>query len=167
VNLAEEQPMFKRIAFPALILCCTATLVLGRPVNAPGYQEMFQQADLIVIATPAANADLPGPTTVPNIISVDNTGRGRDIPATRVETTFDAVTLFKGKLAGDATSFKLLHLKLANPADADGINAAQLIDFNPTDPAHYLMFLKLRADGSDEPFNGQTDPTYSIEKLSH
>ena len=158
--------MFTRVAFPALILCCTATLVLGRLVNAPGHKEMSEQADLIVIATPTGNADLPGPTTLPNIVSVDNTGRRHEIPATRVETTFHAVALLKGKLADNSTSFKLLHLKLANPVDAGGESAPQLIDFNPTDRAQYLMFLKLRTDGSFEPYNGQTDPVYSIEKLS-
>jgi hypothetical protein len=140
--------MFTRVAFPALILCCTATLVLGRLVDMPSYKQMSEHADLIVIATPTGNADLPGPTTLPNIASVDNTGRRHDIPATRVETTFHAVTLLKGKLADNSNSFKLLHLKLANPADADALSAPQLIDFKPTDRVQYLMFLKLRTDGS-------------------
>jgi hypothetical protein len=158
--------MFTRVTFAAVILCCTASFVLGRLVNEPGYKEMSEQADLIVIATPTGNAELPGLATLPNIISVDNSGRGRDIAAKRVETTFYAVTLLKGKLAGGAGSLKLLHLKLANPADADGDSAPHLIDFNPTERAQYLMFLKLRTDGSYEPFSGQTDPVYSIEKLS-
>jgi hypothetical protein len=157
--------MFTRVAFLILILCCTTTLVLGRLVNAPSYKEMSEQADIIVIATPTDNADLAGPTTLPNIISVDNTGHRHDIPATRVETTFHAVALLKGKLADNSNSFKLLHLKLANPADAGGDSAPELIDFNPTDRAQYLMFLKLRTNGSYEPFNGQTDPIYSIKKL--
>lgn len=166
MNFSEEQTIFTRVAFLILILCCTTTLVLGRLVNAPSYKEMSEQADLIVIATPTGNADVAGPTTLPNIISVDNTGHRHTIPATRVDTTFYAVALLKGKLADNSNSFKLLHLKLANPADAGGDSPPQLIDFNPTDRAQYLMFLKLRTDGSFEPFNGQTDPIYSIEKLS-
>jgi hypothetical protein len=126
---------------------------------------MSEQADLIVIATPTGNADLPGPTTLPNIASVDNTGRGHEIPARRVETTFHAVTLLKGKLADSSTSFKLMHLKLSNPADGGGRGAPQLMDFDPTSGAQYLMFLKLRTDGSYEPFS-QTDPIDSIEKLA-
>jgi hypothetical protein len=125
---------------------------------------MYEQADLIVIATPTDNADLPGPTTLPNISSVDTSGRWHEIPANRIETTFHVVTLLKGKLA-DSSTFKLMHLKLSNPADAGGFGGPQLIDFEPADRAQYLMFLKLRTDGSYEPFS-QTDPVDSIEKLA-
>lgn len=158
--------MFKRAAFPIVIFCCTATLVWGRLMYMPGYKQMSEHADLIVIATPTVNADLPGQTTLPNSVWVDDTGRKHDIPATRVETMFHAVALLKGKLADNSDSFKLLHLKLVNPADGDALGAAQLIDFKPADRVQYLMFLKLGTDGSYEPFSGQTDPINSIEKLS-
>ncbi len=158
--------MFTRTSIVLAILFCTTGLLFGRLVNAPSYKQMAEHADLVVIATPTANADLPGPTTLPNVTIVDKNGVGREIPATRVETTFHTIAVLKGKLAESEQSFKLLHLKYVNPADANVSRAAQLMEFTAGDRTQYLMFLKLRDDGSYEPFNGQTDPIYSIEKLS-
>lgn len=158
--------MLKRASSIALLVLCTASLVIGRLVSMPGYKRMSAQADLIVIATPTANTDLPGPTTMPEIASVDNAGNLHRIQATQVETEFHAVAVLKGNLADNKTSFKLLHLKLVDQADAEPIGAPELVKFTTGDGSQYLMFLKSSADGFYEPFNGQTDPVYSIEKLN-
>ena len=149
----------------AVVLFLSAELALARIANAPGYKTMSEQADLIVIATPTDNADLPGATTVPGIASVSKDGKQREIPATRVQTTFKPTAILKGTLPDNSATFKLIHLKLVDPADANSRVAAQLVEFKPADRAQYLMFLKASADGTYEPFTGQVDPVYSIEKL--
>ena len=126
---------------------------------------MSERADLVVIATPTANSDLPGTTTVPNLVSTSKDGTQRAIPATRVQTSFRPRAVLKGKLSNASGSIEVIHLKLVDPADGKARGAAQLIEFKPTDRAQYLMFLKANDDGTYEPCSGQVDPVYSIEKL--
>jgi len=149
----------------AVVLLLSAELALARITDAPGYKKMSEQADLIVIATPTENSDLPGTTAVPNLVSTSKDGKQRQIPATRVQTTLKLTAILKGILPNDSATIKLIHLKLVDPADANARGAAQLIDFKPADRAQYLMFLKANADGTCEPLTGQVDPVNSIERL--
>ena len=149
----------------AAVLFLSAEIALARIADAPGYKKMSEQADLIAIATPTENSDLPGTTTVPNLVATSKDGKQRAIPATRVQTTFKPTTILKGTLANNSATFKLIHLKLVDPADANARGAAQLIEFKPADRAQYLMFLKANSDGTYKPFSGQVDPVNSIEKL--
>jgi hypothetical protein len=75
------------------IYLVTASLAFARPANMPDDKQMSDQADLMVIATPTDNADLPGPTTVPSVISTDSTGNTHLIPAIRVQTTFRPIAI--------------------------------------------------------------------------
>ena len=153
--------------FLATSICLiTAGVAFARFTNRLDYKQMADQADLIVIATPTGNTDLPGPATVPNVIATDfNTHVSHVIQAIQVDTSFRPVAVLKGKLPDKATSFKLLHLRFADPADGTGMNAAMLVTFKPNDGSQYLLFLKAGPDGAYEPVNGQTDPAWSVEKL--
>jgi hypothetical protein len=148
-----------------VLLLLLTELVSARVAAMHGYKEMSEQADLIAIATPTENSDLPGTTTVPNLVSTSKDGKQHAIPATRVQTTFKPTAILKGKLSNKSASIELIHLKLVDPADGKGRGAAQLIEFKPADRAQYLMFLKGNNDGIYEAFSGQVDPIDSIEKL--
>jgi len=154
--------MRKHLSLVLAVCVHAAGVAYARPVNLPDYKVMTAQADLVVIATPTANADLPGETTIPGVIQQDLEGKKRMIPAIRVETTFRAVAVMKGKLTGE--NFKL-PLRFVNAADSSGTNVPMLVTFDPKEGFQYLLFLKLGADGVYEPFNGQTDPAFSVEKL--
>ena len=157
--------MSVRKLLSAFVLLLSAEIVWARIAPVHDYKEMSEQADLIVIATPTENSDLPGQTTVPNLASTSKDGKRREIPATRVQTTFKPTAILKGKLSNKSASIELVHLKLVDPADGKERGAAQLIEFKPADQAQYLMFLKANDDGTYEPFTGQVDPVDSFERL--
>jgi hypothetical protein len=154
-----------RTLIPAFVVLLSAELALARIGPTHGYKTMSEQADLVAIATPTQSSQLPGTTTLPNLISISRDGKRREIPATRVRTTFRLTAILKVKHPTNSASIELIHLKLVDPADALADDAQQLIEFKPADRAQYLMFLKANSDGTYEPITGQEDPIYSFEKL--
>ena len=142
-------------------LLLIVSVCFARPVQVFDYEKMTAKANLVVIATPVEikileeKGDLPG-------VRWNN----QPIRVLGLETTFEVSVCFKGKLPlTKKPRIVLHHYRLKNPKLAEVPNAVQLLNFKPGDRSQYLMFLKREKDGRYAPFNGQTDPIYSVEKL--
>ena len=143
----------------------TLSLIVGdgiaRPVKRFDYDRMTAQADLVVIASHIAVKRLEEKTNLPHV-----RWGNQPICVLGLETTFEVSVCFKGKLqATKKPRIVLYHYRLENPRLAEVPNAVHLLQLKPGDRSQYLMFLKREKDGRYTPFNGQTDPVYSIEKL--
>jgi len=144
-------------------LSLIVSVCFARPVQVFDYDKMTAKADLVVIATPIAIKRLEEKTNLPGV-RWDN----QPIRVLGLETTFKISVCFKDKLpATKKPRIVLHHYRLENPKLAEVPNAVQLLQFKPGDRSQYLMFLKREKDGRYTPFNGQTDPIYSVEKLKN
>ncbi len=143
-----------------VILAISGIVALARPVWIPGYKEMTEKSDLVVIATPVARKELPGRTVMPGV-QRDN----KPIPAVQIETTFHIAVVLRGQVPAGQEQFTLLHLLDADPPPGGGANALELVDFQPNSGNEYLLFLKRLGDGRYEAMNGQTDPAISVKRL--
>ncbi len=119
------------------------------------YQELYDQADLVVIAKPVSTQETAEKSTLPNIA-----------PAVRViglSTEFDISLLMKGDKS--VKKAVLHHYRLADPKQLM-MNGPNLACFDPKQPTRFLLFLHREADGRYSPVSGQTDPTlFSVLKL--
>jgi len=142
----------------ALAIC---NVSMARPVQVFDYDKMASEADLVVIATPVETKELDEKTDLPGV-----RWNNQPIRVVGLETRFEVSVCFKGKLPAEGKLTVVLHhYRLENPELAEVPNAVQLLRLTPGDSSQYLMFLKRVDDGRYEPFNGQTDPVYSVEKL--
>ncbi len=147
----------------SLVLCTTPVLTarLTRPWT---YQEIFEQADLVVIATFVSTKDTDERTALQDL--------SHPVKVIGVTTEFKTELVLKGPK--EITNFQLHHYRFEDAGDALWVNAPQLIRL-PTPPqngVHYaghetfLMFLVREKDGRYAPVTGQTDPvTYSVREL--
>lgn len=108
-------------------------------------QEVFDKADLVVIATVVSSSDTKERITLPEIDS-----RNQVIG---VETEFQTSLVLKGP--ADFTKFRLHHYR----SSEDFTNGPMLIEIPPGKHHTYLLFLIKERDGTYAPVTGQTDPT--------
>ena len=138
-----------------LILISSTSGLNAGLMYAWSYQEMFDKADLVVIARPLWNKDTDERTKLP--------GTGQVVPLVGVNTGFEVRVVLKGDK--HLKDFTLHHYRLAEPEVAI-INGPVLVDFDTKAPRCYLMFLIKEADGRFAPATDQTDPgAFSIIKL--
>lgn len=155
--------MGSRIAGAAGIVALVlfSGVCLARPVQVFDYDKMTAEADLVAIATPVTTKELKEKADLPGV-----SWNNQPIRVVGLETTFEVSVCFKGKLPEKGKPRIVLHhYRLENPRLAEVPNAVQLLQLKPGDRSQYLMFLKCADDGRYEPFNGQTDPVHSVEKL--
>jgi hypothetical protein len=144
----------KKILIGLLILT-TALLAQARLMRTWSYQELYDQADLVAIATPTSTQDTTAKATLPNI--------SPDVYVIGLSTEFDIRMVLKGDKS--LKKMTLHHYRLANPKELM-MNGPNLASFDPKDHPRYLLFLRLEADGRYSPVSGQTDPTlFSVLKL--
>ena len=118
------------------------------------YARLNDNATLIVIGTPASV------TT-----TTERTNLLGDISAKGIETSFKVLTVLKGDLKTD--SFVLHHFALADLKDIKAINAGMgLISFEPRSYKSYLIFLQRESDGRYLAVSGQSDPIFSVKRLT-
>lgn len=143
----------KRI-LPLLLTIAVPILVNARIMQAWSYQEMFDQADLVVIATPVATRGTEESSTLPNIRP--------DVKVAGLATDFEVRTVMKG----DKTSkFVLRHYRLAE-TNKPMLNGPNLVSFDSAQHNCFLLFLTKEPDGRYAPVTGQTDPgLFSVLKL--
>jgi hypothetical protein len=143
---------------PLALVC---TMCFARPVRMFDYNRMTAEADLVAIATPVETKKLKEKADLPGV-----RWNNQPIRVLGLETTFEVSVCFKGKLSTNKKPRIILHhYRLMEPKMAEVPNAVQLLQFKPGDRSQYLMFLKREENGRYAPFNGQTDPIHSIEKL--
>jgi hypothetical protein len=135
-----------RIGIPLLLLLAFS---IPRPIAARfgrdwTDQEVFDKADLVVIATVVSSSDTEERHTLPNI-APPNAVIG-------VETEFQTWLVLKGST--NVSKFRLHHYR----SSEDFTNGPMLIDI-PRGKSHaYLLFLIKERDGRYAPATDQTDP---------
>ncbi len=149
----------KQIGFTRALACAIILAIplaaFGRLMKNWSYQEMFDQADLVVVAKPVSTADTAERAILPNITP--------DVHVVGVETKFEIRLVMKG--GKDIRTLTLHHYRLDDPKTAM-MNGPELAVFDRDDYHKYLLFLKKEADGRYAPVSGQTDPAvFSISKL--
>ena len=135
--------MRERIPKAVLTICILVLWLqpcLGRPVRMWGYDELWEKADLVVIAKPVATKDL------------DDERKLAGTSVVGQETTFEVTVCMKGKLAeadeGKKPTFKLYHYRLDD--SVTGVtNGPLLLHLPKDDKSQYLMFLKRTDKGKD------------------
>lgn len=149
------------LAVGIVALVSIHSVCFSRPVQMFDYDKMVADANLVVIATPVSAKQLTEKADLPGV-----KWNNQPIRVVGIETTFEVSVCFKGRLPKkNKPRIVLHHYRLENPRLAEVPNAVELLHFKPGDRSQYLMFLKRDKDGRYIPFNGQTDPVYSIEKL--
>ncbi len=149
------------VAVGIAALALINSVCFSRPVQVFDYDKMVADANLVVIATPVSTKELAEKVNLPDV-----QWNNQPIRVVGMETTFEVSVCFKGKLSKkNKPRIVLHHYRLVDPRLAEVPNAVQLLRFKPGDRSQYLMFLKRDKDGRYIPFNGQTDPVFSIEKL--
>ena len=144
----------KKIITGFLILATTLA-TQARIMRSWSYQELFDQADLVVIAKPISSQDTTEQALLPNIAP--------DMHVIGLSTEFDLSVVMKG----DKSLKKLFlhHYRLTNPKQLM-MNGPSLASFDTKQYSRYLLFLHREADGRYSPVSGQTDPAmFSILKL--
>jgi hypothetical protein len=146
-----------RLAFVVLLLLLAFPILLkARLMEAATYQEMFDKADLVVIAKPVSTKGTSEHTTLPGWHSIHVVG---------VNTEFETELVLKGKK--DVKNLVLHHYKIDDVAERLPISdGPTLASFNPKEHNKYLLFLIKQPDGKYAPATGQVDPAaFSVIKL--
>ena len=141
-----------------LLLLFAADSGFGRKIPFGSYRDMYEQADLVVIAKPLATRDTSEVGKVPRLSTCDVVG---------LSTDFEALVVMKGNSA--LNTFVLHHYREEGGRAPNGPCFVSFT-YDPTDPMHsggrYLLFLKKEADGRYAPVAGQMDPAlFSVLKL--
>ncbi len=108
-----------------LLFLAFPLIIAARPMRSWTYQEMFDQADLVLIAKPLSTKDT---TETAKVMSSDVVG---------LSTEFEIRTVMKGR---DKTLGKLTlhHYRLAK-ADSPIVNGPNLVAFDPAKPHCFLL----------------------------
>jgi hypothetical protein len=148
----HHQLTMKRI-LPLLLLVALPVFVSARLMQAWTYQEMFDTADLVVIARPIATKVTAETPILPRIPNIKLTG---------LETEFEVSTVMKG---AKKDKFVLHYYRFANPNELL-INGPSFLAFIPARQERFLMYLVKERDGRYAPVGGQEDPALiSVLKL--
>jgi len=127
-------------------------LLSARIVRTWSYQEMFDKADLIVVASVVSTKDTKERTTLLNINVVG------------VFTEFRSLLILKGSKT--VPTFQLHHYRLQSENEENIVNGPDLVRIGPHHPI-FLLFLIKDRDGKYSPLTGQTDPaTFSVLRLN-
>ncbi|MDZ4815676.1 MAG: hypothetical protein SGI71_05370 [Verrucomicrobiota bacterium] len=118
------------------------------------YQELYDQADLVVIAKPISTLETTEKVVLPDISPGSVVG---------LSTEFDIRVVMKGDKS--VKKVTLHHYKLADPQEWMR-NGPNLASFDPKQKTRFLLFLHREADGRYSPVSGQVDPAwFSVIKL--
>jgi hypothetical protein len=129
-----------QIILATLLLLISSEIVEARAFRTQTYQELFNNSDLVVIASPVATTD-----TKEHMILAGEDDIG-------VETMFMVSVVLKGNAA--LKDFILHHYRAGSLQVPNG---PSLISFDSIDK-QYLLFLTRESDGRYSPTFGQTDP---------
>jgi len=144
----------KRTIAVSLILA-TALLAQARPVRSWSYQQLYDQADLVVVAKPVSTQDTTEKAVLPDVAP--------DVHVVGLSTAFDVSVVMKGDKS--AKQCVVHHYRLENPKEIL-FNGPSLATFDPQQNTRFLLFLHREADGRFSPVSGQTDPAFvSVQKL--
>ena len=111
------------------------------------YQELYDQADLVVVGKPVSTEDTAEKAVLHPIAP--------DVHVVGLSTAFEISVVMKGEKS--AKRCVLHHYRLEDPTQsiADG---PRLAAFDPKQNTRFLLFLHREDDGRYSPVSGQTDP---------
>ncbi len=137
----------------SFILLAFTSLSIGRLVKSWSYQELFDTADLVIVAKSISTKDIKEPQKQP---PAPTTG------LVAVATEFE----IQGVMKGDKTLKKctLVHFRLKNPSEPR-INGPLLVQFDPKQHEAFLLFLHRQPEGEYAPVSGQMDPQFAAMRL--
>ena len=153
----------------AAVHCWPAGSAYGRLVESWSYEQLFKEADLIVIAVPVGEEKAD-----------DAFGEhpwGLDVVG--MNTAFEVRYALKGKAGGK--QIKMLHFRFDPPKDkllvvedGPGFVAVRPKSLRVREgdkvlnmPApEYLLFLRRLKDGRYEPVSGKVDPRFAVREVS-
>ena len=147
--------MRSRLIPALLVVLATVGIASGRITAAWTYQQMYDKADLVVIAYAVSTKDTAERTTLNDLEP--------HVPVIGVLSEFKTSLVLKGPR--DTATFQLHHYRFASPHDQLAANSPDLVRFSE---AHlpFLMFLLKEPDGRYAPLTGQTDPaSHSVIEL--
>ena len=163
-----------RLAFVLLIAGLCLEHCYGRPYHIPTFAELTEKADLVVVVRPISTSDRKDGEPLIEYAS------GEPTFLTAVVTRCRVLSILKGDLA--APEIMLPHYRLdLEKAQRNGVagigNGPRLLTFPPPQPADvvnddrptlydYLIFLKREPDGDFALVSGQTDPIFSVFRVS-
>jgi hypothetical protein len=141
-------------AIAVFLMLATALLAEARLMRSWSYQELYDTADLVVVAKPISTQDTSEKAVLPNIAP--------DVHVVGVSTEFEISVVMKGDKRMKKTT--LHHYRQADPKPL--MNGPMLVSFDPKGNLHFLLFLHRESDGRYSPVSGQTDPAlFSVLKL--
>jgi hypothetical protein len=148
--------------FGLLFLLSFQSNIQARLGYAWSYQEMFDKAELVVIAQPIHTKDTTETNSLPGINpSAKFRGLSTEFQINAVLKSGQTNALTRG------TKITFHHYRFNNPAELV-INGPVLVEFTPEKSGafqSYLLFLVKKADGRYAPVTGQVDPDISVLKL--
>jgi hypothetical protein len=148
------KPEMKSLRLPffcaAILIFATTGIAKARAVKMWTPEELFNQSDLVVIATPTSVADTGEHGPFPG-------SQFRDQPVIGVVTTFAVRKVLKGD---KGIAVVILHHYRPGPMEVP--NAPGFISFNPKSKQSYRLFLVRERDGRYAPVAGQVDPDLSV-----
>jgi len=154
------------------VVCLTLLVApaRARKIEEWGYERLFKEADLVVIARADGSVDTKDEFK-------EKGWKGEFIGQ---ETTLSVFSVLKGDIK-NAKTIKVLHFRL--PKDVAVKNGPSLVTFrNKALPLsgtingiafkaalgrpEYMLFLRARPDGRFEPTSGQIDPALSVREVN-
>lgn len=136
------------ITISALLGVAVVPVLNARLREAWTFQQMFDRAQLVVIARVIASKDNGKAMPLPDFASVN---------VIEVLTEFETRIVFKGPK--DLTKFYLRHYRYRSEEEQFAVaNNPQLITINQGEHPAFLLFLLKDRNGQYVPFGGQTDP---------
>src|SRR5262249_35805579 len=128
--------------------------ILARLMEGATFQQMFDKADLVIIAKPLSSTDTEEHTGLPGLDAIHVVG---------INTKLERVLVLKGDKA--VKEFVLHHYRLDKNRAAMG-HRPYFSQFKPKKHEAFLLFLIKKADGRYAPASGQVDPgAFSVIKL--
>jgi hypothetical protein len=142
-----------KIAVAVLLTFALASLTQARIIESLSYPDLFDKADLVVIAKVISTQDT---TERAQIIGLPGQFVG-------LSTEFEIRVVMKGDK--NMKECVLHHYRLLNPKQR--IKAGPMLAcFDPKQRTRFLLFLRREADGRYSPVSGQVDPaSCSIQPL--
>jgi hypothetical protein len=139
--------MRARIFLSLLLAFSVPQLLSARLTRQWSYQEMFDNADLVVIATVLSTKDTGERTTLPDY--------DPSLVVIGVTTEFKSLVVLKG--AKGITKFQLHHYRYRSANDEFAVaNTPNLVRVGAG--KDFFLFLVKESDGRYAPVTGQTDP---------
>ncbi len=151
----ESVKLFMKTSIAVLLTFALASVAQAREIVTMSYQELYDKADLVIIAKPLATQDTTEQTVLPGI--------GPALHVVGVSSELDISVVMKGQQG--LKKCVLHHYRLANPQQPLK-NGPMLVSFDPKQDNRFLLFLRRETDGRYAPVAGQTDPaTISVVKI--